>query len=166
MLEDTRAEVVVTTTELAPVLNGRAAKQVRVDADAEANRGVAVELAAMRRAPRAPRLHHLHLGLDRPAQGVMIEHHSPVALVAWANGIFTDEEVRGVLFSTSICFDLSGVEIFVPWSRGGAAVLVQDAFGLTFAVRSARRVTPSSTRSRRRWRSCCGSMRSLRRSGP
>ncbi|HMG54696.1 MAG TPA: amino acid adenylation domain-containing protein, partial [Kofleriaceae bacterium] len=144
MLEDTRAQVVVTTTELAPVLNGRAAVQVRVDADAGA-----IAAWPSSSPPCDARPDHLAYviytsGSTGRPKGVMIEHHSPVALVAWANRVFTDEEVRGVLFSTSICFDLSVFEMFVPWSRGGAVVVVQDVFGLT-SPSVARRVTLVNT---------------------
>ncbi|HST60051.1 MAG TPA: non-ribosomal peptide synthetase, partial [Longimicrobium sp.] len=42
----------------------------------------------------------------------------------------TADELDGVLASTSICFDLSVFELFVPLGRGGRAVIVQDALAL------------------------------------
>ncbi|PYJ33551.1 MAG: non-ribosomal peptide synthetase [Verrucomicrobia bacterium] len=63
-------------------------------------------------------------------KGVAIEHHSPVTLVHWAQEIFSPEECIGVLFGTSICFDLSVFEMFVPLSRGGKIILAENALQL------------------------------------
>jgi len=63
-------------------------------------------------------------------KGLAIEHRSTVALIDWAISIFTPEELAGVLASTSICFDLSVFEIFVPLSSGGTAILVEDVLHL------------------------------------
>jgi amino acid adenylation domain-containing protein len=63
-------------------------------------------------------------------KGVAIEHRSPVALVRWAVEAFAPGELAGVLASTSICFDLSIFEIFVPLAAGGAVVLAENALQL------------------------------------
>ncbi|HEY9841736.1 MAG TPA: amino acid adenylation domain-containing protein, partial [Candidatus Obscuribacterales bacterium] len=63
-------------------------------------------------------------------KGVAIRHSSTTALCQWALGVYSTEELRGVLASTSICFDLSVFEIFVPLSGGGSVVLVQDILEL------------------------------------
>ncbi len=63
-------------------------------------------------------------------KGVAITHGSALALVDWAGRTFTREELRGVLASTSICFDLSVFEIFVPLSVGGTVILAADALQL------------------------------------
>ncbi|WP_193200009.1 non-ribosomal peptide synthetase [Nostoc sp. MG11] len=63
-------------------------------------------------------------------KGVAIEHHSPVALVSWAKELFTSEQLAGVLASTSICFDLSVFELFVPLSWGGKVILAENALHL------------------------------------
>jgi amino acid adenylation domain-containing protein len=64
------------------------------------------------------------------AKGVAIEHRSGVALMAWAGEVFSPEELRGVLASTSISFDLSVFELFLPLGRGGTVVLAQSALAL------------------------------------
>ena len=64
-------------------------------------------------------------------KGVAIEHHSPVALISWAQGVFTPDQLSGVLASTSICFDLSVFEFFVPLSLGGRVILVENVLCLT-----------------------------------
>src|SRR6185503_12414783 len=52
------------------------------------------------------------------------------ALLAWARTEYAPEELNGVLASTSICFDLSVFELFVPLSYGGKVVLVADVLQL------------------------------------
>ncbi|HEX9936026.1 MAG TPA: AMP-binding protein, partial [Longimicrobium sp.] len=63
-------------------------------------------------------------------KGVAIEHESAVVLLAWASGVYTDEELSGVLASTSISFDLSVYELFLPLVRGGCVVMVENALAL------------------------------------
>jgi amino acid adenylation domain-containing protein len=63
-------------------------------------------------------------------KGVAIEHHSAATLIQWARQRFTEAELRGVLASTSVCFDLSIFEIFVPLSTGGTAILANNALEL------------------------------------
>jgi len=64
-------------------------------------------------------------------KGVAIEHHSAVVFLAWAKKAFTQEEIACVLGSTSICFDLSVFELFVPLSWGGQIILVKNALHLS-----------------------------------
>jgi len=63
-------------------------------------------------------------------KGVVVEHRNAVALLAWAKNCFAPESLRGVLASTSVCFDLSIFEIFVPLSTGNTIVLVKDVLDL------------------------------------
>ena len=46
-------------------------------------------------------------------KGVAITHRSVVALTYWAREVFSAGGARGVLGSTSICFDMSIFELFV-----------------------------------------------------
>ena len=64
-------------------------------------------------------------------KGVAIEHRNAVTLLNWAGEVFPAEELSGVLASTSICFDLSIFELFVPLSWGGRVILAENAFELT-----------------------------------
>ncbi|HYO12562.1 MAG TPA: amino acid adenylation domain-containing protein, partial [Thermoanaerobaculia bacterium] len=52
-------------------------------------------------------------------KGVAIEHRSAAALLDWAAEVFVPEELEGVLAATSVAFDLSVFEIFLPLTRGG-----------------------------------------------
>jgi amino acid adenylation domain-containing protein len=63
-------------------------------------------------------------------KGVAIEHRSASALLHWAHGLFGSDELAGVLAATSICFDLSIFELFVPLSAGGTVVLAENALAL------------------------------------
>jgi pristinamycin I synthase-3/4 len=64
-------------------------------------------------------------------KGVAIEHGSAAAFVRWAGEAFPAGHLKGVLAATSINFDLSIFEIFVPLSRGGTVILAQDALSLS-----------------------------------
>lgn len=63
-------------------------------------------------------------------KGVMVTHHNAVALMHWAKSVYTPDELRGVLAATSICFDLSVFEMFVPLTSGGTIILASDALAL------------------------------------
>ncbi len=64
-------------------------------------------------------------------KGVAIEHRNAGALIHWAREVFTQEELAGVLASTSICFDLSVFELFVTLSWGGKIVLTENVLQLS-----------------------------------
>ena len=59
-------------------------------------------------------------------KGVVIEHRSVAELICWALGTLEASDLAGVLASTSICFDLSAFEIYVPLSCGGTVILVDS----------------------------------------
>jgi amino acid adenylation domain-containing protein len=67
-------------------------------------------------------------------KGVLIEHRNAAALIGWAARTYSSAELQGVLASTSICFDLSIFEIFVPLSTGGGVILVDNALALRDGV--------------------------------
>ena len=63
-------------------------------------------------------------------KGVLVRHGSAVARISWAASAYSREALEGVLASTSVCFDLSVFEIFVPLSTGGTVILADDALAL------------------------------------
>jgi amino acid adenylation domain-containing protein len=63
-------------------------------------------------------------------KAVALEHRSVAAFVRWAQEAFTPAELAGVLASTSLCFDLSVFEVFVPLSVGGTVIVAADALEL------------------------------------
>ncbi len=68
-------------------------------------------------------------------KGVAIEHGSAVSFLHWARTVFTDEEFAGVLFGTSLNFDLSVFELFATLSWGGTVILVQNVLELPQGAR-------------------------------
>jgi amino acid adenylation domain-containing protein len=63
-------------------------------------------------------------------KGVAVTHRSAAALVGWAQRNFSAPALRAVLASTSLNFDLSVFELFVPLSLGHTCVVVRDALAL------------------------------------
>ncbi len=63
-------------------------------------------------------------------KGVAIEHRSVATFVHWGRRAFETQELSGVLFSTSMCFDLSVFEMFAPLSSGGSVVMAENALYL------------------------------------
>jgi amino acid adenylation domain-containing protein/non-ribosomal peptide synthase protein (TIGR01720 family) len=59
-----------------------------------------------------------------------IEHRQAAALVQWALTVFSPRELTGVLFSTSMCFDLSVFEVFVTLAAGGKVIVAENALVL------------------------------------
>ena len=53
-----------------------------------------------------------------------------MALLQWAPQVFETEDLAGVLASTSVCFDLSVFELFVPLAHGGTVILADNALAL------------------------------------
>lgn len=63
-------------------------------------------------------------------KAVVIEHRNLVAFLDWGQEAFPLDDLRGTLASTSICFDISVFEIFLPLSVGGTIILAEDALAL------------------------------------
>ncbi|OZG70442.1 hypothetical protein BTA51_26090 [Hahella sp. CCB-MM4] len=63
-------------------------------------------------------------------KGVQVTHANISALLSWAESQFTERERHRVLASTSICFDLSVFELFVPLCLGTTCVMVDAILDL------------------------------------
>jgi amino acid adenylation domain-containing protein len=77
-------------------------------------------------------------------KGVGITHRGAVSLVTWSAQQVSEEERRGVLASTSMCFDLSIYEMFLPLTTGGACILAPNVLALE-TMASRERVTLLNT---------------------
>ncbi|HVE65432.1 MAG TPA: amino acid adenylation domain-containing protein, partial [Thermoanaerobaculia bacterium] len=130
MLKDSEASVVVTQASRVGTSLEGSFERVSLDADWPA---IAEEsganLAPAARPANLAYVIYTSGSTGRP-KGVAIEHRSAVAFVHWAHEVFGPEDLAGVLASTSICFDLSVFEIFVPLSRGGTVLLADNALQL------------------------------------
>jgi amino acid adenylation domain-containing protein len=131
MLQDSQAPVLLTQQRLVESLPPHAAKVVRLDTDWQ-RIGAAPEDDLAPAATPANLAYVIYTsGSTGTPKGVAIEHHSAVTFIKWAQGVFTTGELSGMLASTSICFDLSVYELFVPLSSGGRVILVENALGLS-----------------------------------
>lgn len=127
MLEDSTAELVVTETEFAKQLaTSERTAMICLDALrdlAQQESDESPELAI--EGDQMAYLIYTSGSTGRP-KGVMLSHKNSGAFVAWAKEAFTEEEMSGVLATTSICFDLSIFEIWATLSMGGTVVLADD----------------------------------------
>jgi amino acid adenylation domain-containing protein len=132
MLEDSSAPVLVTEAGLVERLPADGSQVVLLDGDWEeriaAQPGGAVESPAT--AANLAYVIYTSGSTGRP-KGVAIAHGSTAELLGWASGIYTAEELSGVLASTSICFDLSVFELFLPLSVGGTVIVADNALALS-----------------------------------
>ncbi|SFJ64582.1 amino acid adenylation domain-containing protein [Thermoflavimicrobium dichotomicum] len=130
MLEDSGIRVLLTQASLKASLPLERVQAICLDADRE----LICEMSTQDVEHEGSPFHRSHViytsGSTGKPKGVMIEHRSVVALLAWARQVFTSEELQGVLAATSICFDLSVFEIFLPLSAGGTVILAENALQL------------------------------------
>lgn len=130
MIDDARMPVLLTQGSLVEGLPDQATRLVRLDRDWSsigAERGENPDTIC---APENLAYVIYTSGSTGQPKGVAIEHRSAVAFIAWARTVFTDKELSGVLFSTSICFDLSIFELFVTLAAGGKVILAENALQL------------------------------------
>jgi amino acid adenylation domain-containing protein len=130
ILQDSRARVIVTEQALRESLPDHAATLVTIDRDwPQIAAGDRSNPPALDDSRRLAYLIYTSGSTGRP-KGVAIQHHSAATFIEWARATFSDDELRGVLAATSICFDLSVFELFVPLSWGGAVILAPNALYL------------------------------------
>jgi len=128
MVADAGASVILTETALAPLFADSGARLL-FDTDP-------VEVATAEPVPARP--HDLAYVLytsgstGRP-KAVGIEHRNLINLLSWGRSVLPNAELGGVLFSTSLNFDLSAFEMFLPLAFGGCIVLVENLLALKTA---------------------------------
>lgn len=130
MLQDAKANVVLTQSSLVERFNGFNGHILLLDNDrTEIERQSSENLPANIHPENLAYVIYTSGSTGKP-KGVAITHRSAVVLLRWAQQVFSAEELSGVLASTSICFDLSVFEIFVPLICGGTVWVVKDALEL------------------------------------
>ena len=130
ILEDSHARVMITQEELSAALPRHSAEVLFIDQDwssirTESDANLDVKVTAGNLAYVL-----FTSGSTGRPKGVAIEHRSASIFVQWAQSVFSREELAGTLFSTSVCFDLSIFEMFVPLSVGGSVIIAQNALAL------------------------------------
>ena len=131
MLEDTNISVLLTQASLTSALPEHSSRTVCLDTDSERISQESGENPFNETRPENLAYVIYTSGSTGQPKGVAIEHHSPVILVHWAQGVYTPEQLSGVLASTSTCFDLSIFELFVPLCCGGSVILVNNIMYLS-----------------------------------
>ena len=130
MIKDSQASVLLTQQSLSATLKALGARAVSLDSGWEevaANAGENFDSGLS--AQNLAYVIYTSGSTGKP-KGVAIRHHSAATMLRWAREVYTDEEITAVLASTSICFDLSVFELFLPLCFGGKVVLVADVLRL------------------------------------
>jgi amino acid adenylation domain-containing protein len=136
VLADAAPRVVVTSSRLRPLVGAGAATLCldpgRDGDPARPGRRDAAEPTAAQHVESARSLAYVIYtsGSTGRPKGVAIEHASVLALFRWAREVYSAEELTGVLAGTSVCFDLSVFELFLPLCLGGTVVLADSALAL------------------------------------
>jgi amino acid adenylation domain-containing protein len=128
ILEDSEVAVVVTQERLLDVLPEHDAQLLVLDAEKEQASIDALPADDLQEkiAPSQTAYLIYTSGSTGRPKGVVIEHHNAVSLLTWAQQEFPAEHLAGVLAATSICFDLSVYELFLPLSMGGKVIMAEN----------------------------------------
>ena len=130
IVADAAAPVILTNAMLAPVFADSGARLL-LDTEPEAIETGMAEPVPARPGDLAYVL-YTSGSTGRP-KAVGIEHRNLINLISWGRSIVSDAELRGLLFSTSLNFDLSAFEMFLPLAFGGCIVLVENLLTLQSA---------------------------------
>ncbi|WP_247655374.1 amino acid adenylation domain-containing protein, partial [Pseudoalteromonas sp. MMG007] len=128
IIEDAKLDIIVTQGRLNTRLNFPESSSVLVDDLASLNDYSTANLDSVKLGITSSNLAYIIYtsGSTGKPKGVMIEHRNAVSLVCWAEDNFKAEELSNVLASTSISFDLSVFELFVPLCTGHSITLVNS----------------------------------------
>ncbi|MBB1259199.1 non-ribosomal peptide synthetase [Streptomyces alkaliterrae] len=129
ILSDASPVVVLAQASTRPALSRSSAPLLAVDEEGGANEAAGSDALADDAA-----VHEQSVALviytsgstGRP-KGVRITHRNVVSLLMWAKEVFSADELEGTLASTSICFDLSVFELFLPLTTGATVILADNA---------------------------------------
>jgi amino acid adenylation domain-containing protein len=124
MLEDSRAAVVVTTSDVAARLPDVGTPRVCLDTDDLASEAAPLEDVAVDPENLAYVL-YTSGSTGRP-KGAALPHRALVNLLRWQLSRFGVRAAARTLQFASLSFDVSFQEIFSTWAAGGSLVLVDD----------------------------------------
>src|SRR3569833_1727151 len=130
MVQDAAAPVILTQGQLRSVLPPSDAEVIELDGDRErigrcGTQNLPVEELGVRAVHLAYVIYTS--GSTGKPKGVMIEHRNAVNLICWARSAPDRTMFLETLQSTSLNFDLSVYECFVPLSVGGSIRIVVNA---------------------------------------
>lgn len=128
LVDDSKASLVLVDKLTAPVLPLLPTKMARFEELSTAPRR---KRAAMRPARSDDLAYVLYTsGSTGRPKGVGVEHRNVVNLIFCLRSLVQDEDLQGVLFSTSLNFDISVYEIFLPLIFGGRMIIVDNLLTL------------------------------------
>ena len=130
ILEDAKVPAVLTQESLADDLPIFAGQRICLDKDWDAISREPQENPATRVKPEHLAYVLFTSGSTGRPKGVALEHQTAVTFIQWSKEVFTPAELAGVLFSTSVCFDVSMFEMFVTLSAGGQIILAPNVLHL------------------------------------
>ena len=133
ILQDSSPRAVLTQDRLRTRLPNAAGEIIALDSDwsfigQRSRLGLSTDLVNLRSGNLAY-LIYTSGSTGRP-KGVAIEHKNTVNLIRWAHDTFDWGTLTRTLHSTSLNFDLSVYECFVPLSAGGTIRVVENALEL------------------------------------
>lgn len=126
ILEDSGAELVVTTPSAMGSLPPEGARKVPIDELLQGEPGAPATWPA----PRNLAYVIYTSGSTGRPKGVAVEHANLAAFIDWSRRLFGPEAFRCALAGTSICFDLSIFELFPALCFGGTVLLEESALAL------------------------------------
>jgi amino acid adenylation domain-containing protein/non-ribosomal peptide synthase protein (TIGR01720 family) len=144
MLQDAQVKILLTQAHLLETLPPHQAKTICIDRDwqiikNESRENINTLVSSINNA------YILYTsGSTGQPKAVVIDRQNVIGLIYWAKEIFSYQDLSGVLASTSICFDLSVFEIFVPLSWGGKVIVTENLLHLHSSV-AAQEVTLINT---------------------
>ncbi|KYC36320.1 hypothetical protein WA1_42115 [Scytonema hofmannii PCC 7110] len=130
ILNDATVPVLLTEKQLIDKLPSHQAKVVCLDTDWETISQENSDSPITKLKPNNLAYILYTSGSTGQPKGVALEHKNTVNFIHWAQNTFNSEQLSGVLASTSICFDLSVFELFVPLSCGGKVILAENVLQL------------------------------------
>ena len=128
IVADAAATVILTDSSVKSAFVDMGAKLLLIDADLTDAKTEAIEPISARADDLAYVL-YTSGSTGRP-KAVGIQHRNLINLLMWGRSIVSDAELDGMLFSTSLNFDLSAFEMFLPLVFGGCIILVENLLTL------------------------------------
>ncbi|MFG3054110.1 amino acid adenylation domain-containing protein [Kitasatospora sp. NPDC048239] len=124
VIGDAQAPVVVTDRSHEHLLAGAGATLLYVDGD-----GPTAPLARAAGGDALAYVLYTSGSTGRP-KGVAVTQRGVNAMLRWAADTYTPADLAGVLFGTSVCFDISVYELFLPLTVGGAVLVAENVLAL------------------------------------
>ena len=125
ILKDANAPVVISTSALAAKLPDTGAQTILMDLPMPDSPTGGVANLPRVRPDNLAYVIYTSGSTGRP-KGVGVEHRNAVNLIHFGRSLIGEDELSGFLFSTSLNFDLSVYELFLPLAFGGRIIAVEN----------------------------------------